>query len=135
MKTISLAIVSGLLFEILQIAVFMVFPVGPCNAPLPGVVVCYLHTPSFWVLNLLGVSWPGELLLAPLIQTPVWIVLCYAILGAVHHVRRRRRDSLPECACPNCSYDLRASRVQCPECGTPIPESQNERQNTLIDRT
>jgi len=41
-----------------------------------------------------------------------------------HLVRcRRRRLNL----CPTCSYDLRASKNICPECGSPIPQITNNK--------
>jgi hypothetical protein len=54
---------------------------------------------------------------------PLWFPsLIFIILPALflyRHRKSRRHDGL----CPNCTYDLRASKGRCPECGTLIPSS------------
>jgi predicted amidophosphoribosyltransferase len=47
----------------------------------------------------------------PLTVPPVILVL--------RHRRQKRR--LRQNLCPECGYDLRATKDRCPECGTPIP--------------
>ncbi len=42
-----------------------------------------------------------------------------ALLIALCRRLRTMRDKLA-CPCPNCGYDLRASRERCPECGTAV---------------
>ena len=60
---------------------------------------------------------PGRMLLFPL-----WPFTALILLPA-YRTRRylARRRSLRSGLCPKCSYDLRASKNRCPECGTPIP--------------
>jgi len=67
------------------------------------------------------------------IRLPYWIpifltaLLPLLMLGRWTRTRwqsiRRQRAGL----CPNCGYDLRASKERCPECGTPIPAHQTAR--------
>ena len=45
--------------------------------------------------------------------------------------RRLRRWRLRG-LCPTCAYDLRASKDRCPECGSPVPQSRIENQNSKI---
>jgi len=56
---------------------------------------------------------------------PYWFaVLLTAVLTALFFLKRYRARRPPG-LCPNCFYDLRASKDRCPECGTPIPASHN----------
>ncbi len=57
---------------------------------------------------------------------PHWFVLLVLSLGllpvAIRAARRRRRRARG--LCPTCGYDLRASPIRCPECGTPRVSAQ-----------
>jgi hypothetical protein len=63
-------------------------------------------------------SWRSRLLVVPfwslflLTGTPAGIVLLRKIVVA--RIRSRKAKGL----CPNCGYDLRATKQRCPECGT-----------------
>lgn len=60
------------------------------------------------------------------VQIPYWfIALCLGIGTARKLFRRYVRGQRQEDGrCPKCSYDLRASRDRCPECGTPTKQRQ-----------
>ena len=47
MKLLAHPILCGLGVEASLIGTFLLFPVGSCNAPLPGIAVLYLHQPGF----------------------------------------------------------------------------------------
>jgi hypothetical protein len=67
------------------------------------VVTRHLTTVPYWIPTLITS-------LLPAMSLRRWI--------ADHlQTRRRRKAGL----CPNCGYDLRASKDRCPECGTPVP--------------
>jgi hypothetical protein len=57
---------------------------------------------------------------------PFWFIsLCCLALPlkrAITRLRERRRSA--RCHCLPCGYDLRASKVRCPECGTLIDEAR-----------
>jgi hypothetical protein len=59
---------------------------------------------------------------------PVWfLTFLFSFLPALwlrRHLRHRRQ--LRQGLCPTCSYDLRASKERCPECGSPIPTTNTE---------
>jgi hypothetical protein len=83
---------SGLGFEALLVALFMCFPVGPCNAPPIGVAVFILHYPAIISVEcVLGIGWsPTQFLLTAILMTPVWICL---LMLAQSLLQRRRRES------------------------------------------
>jgi hypothetical protein len=56
-----------------------------------------------------------------LVVVPYWAILVMAAAAAAFAVRTARRKRRPG-FCPVCSYDLRASRDRCPECGALIAQ-------------
>ncbi|MGE5609439.1 MAG: hypothetical protein ACM359_09305 [Bacillota bacterium] len=72
------------------------------------------------LLTLLYLSW----------STTGWflaiIIPAYVVLAFVEDARQRRRHVEFKGYCLQCGYDLRASKVRCPECGTPIPAEADE---------
>ena len=54
--------------------------------------------------------------------TATLILPAVGFLRITHHCRRQKLG-----LCPTCSYDLRASKDICPECGSPIPQITNNK--------
>lgn len=57
-------------------------------------------------------------------EMPFWCIGLISLAApAIWTVRRcrRRRVREGEAICLRCGYDVRASKLRCPECGTPIP--------------
>jgi hypothetical protein len=57
---------------------------------------------------------------------PYWLValLLASILAVWAYRLRRKRIALRRGLCPQCGYDLRATRDRCPECGTVPPKTE-----------
>jgi len=57
------------------------------------------------------------------VNIPFWLLaMAVGCLGV--WLFRKIRSAHPQAGlCPTCSYDLRASKDRCPECGSPIPSS------------
>ena len=51
---------------------------------------------------------------------PKWFPFLAAVVSALLWRRSRRQALVSAGLCLTCGYDLRASRIRCPECGTPI---------------
>jgi hypothetical protein len=81
MKVLQHPILCGLAVEVMLVAVFLIFFVGPCNAPIPGLVVLFLHWPAAICLRyaLPFTSDWQRLILSPLVMTAVWISLFYVL--------------------------------------------------------
>lgn len=59
------------------------------------------------------------------VRVPTWLLFTPALIPLAaqfdRRFRARRRTRLiGESRCPDCGYDLRASKDRCPECGRPI---------------
>lgn len=93
MKLLAHPILCGLGIEALLIATFVLFPVGSCNAPLPGVAVLYLHRPGFLFSEhvLRFTSDTQHLFVAPLVMTAVWIT-AFAVAGYIGRARAKHRS-------------------------------------------
>lgn len=63
-------------------------------------------------------------------SAPAWflaiIIPIYLISIFVEDARQRRRPAEFKGYCLHCGYDLRASKLRCPECGTPIPSQADK---------
>ncbi len=72
---------TGLAFEGVLATLFMLFSVGPCNAPIVGVAVVVLHYPAgFFVERVLGIGFsPLQLLLSAAFMVPIWVSLLFCI--------------------------------------------------------
>jgi hypothetical protein len=75
---------------------------------------------GFYLLRKVSNSFGNQLFM---VIVPWWAIAAVTVLMPFFWVLQRRR-SMPATLtdrCPTCSYDLRASKDRCPECGTPIP--------------
>jgi len=74
-------IVCGLGVEAALVGTFLLFPVGSCNAPLPGVIVLHLHYPAFlFSQHVLHLTTDAQhLVVAPLLMAAVWISMAAAV--------------------------------------------------------
>lgn len=94
MKRLLFPILGGFGIEIVCVGIFLLFPVGSCVAPLPGVVMLYLHYPAFLfsehVLRL--TSDHQHLVVAPVLMAGVWIA---ALAGLQSLLQRRAQRRSP----------------------------------------
>jgi hypothetical protein len=60
-----------------------------------------------------------EKIVARSVSIPYWSIILIGMIPLVIDIRRlvRRRSKHKSGLCPNCGYDLRASKDRCPECG------------------
>jgi len=79
MRLIPNLIVTGVAIEALFAGLFILFPVGPCSAPIIGIGIVYLHYPALMFAgHVLGITAYGrQLVLAPLLMVPVWVALLF----------------------------------------------------------
>jgi hypothetical protein len=62
---------------------------------------------------------------------PLWLIMIVSGIPAVRWYLQRHRERIRQTrrlrgACPDCGYDLRASKDRCPECGTAIASAAGE---------
>lgn len=70
------------------------------------------------VLDRASSGWIGLAIIVVILSIYI-IPMFYGFRQATMHANRQT-----EGLCPNCGYDLRASKDRCPECGTPIPTTE-----------
>jgi hypothetical protein len=77
----------------------------------------FAYSPNYLIGNYLGLYYSGY---------RVYVPHCFIILLILSPLllnlakQRKRRHLLAAGRCPNCEYDLRASKQRCPECGSAI---------------
>jgi hypothetical protein len=84
-------------FEGLLAAFFCFFPVGSCNTPLLGVVVCYLHFPAILILERvfsIGYS-PRQMLMAAGLMVPIWISMFFLLHWILQLVHGANKSATP----------------------------------------
>ena len=93
MKLLGHPILCGLGAEAVLVGTFFLFPVGSCNAPLPGIAVIYLHYPGFlFSEHIFGFTSDRQhLLVAPLVMAVVWVSIFMAV-SYFFRARQRHRD-------------------------------------------
>jgi hypothetical protein len=93
MNLLKHPILAALGFEAALIAIFMLFPVGACNAPAPGVAVLALHAPGLLLSSI--VFGPGSnglhLVVAPIVMSAFWISALYLVRNFI-----RTRNEMEE---------------------------------------
>jgi hypothetical protein len=67
-RSLGTAVVWATALEACLVAVFLAFPVGSCDQPLPGVVVVFLHFPALLVLGMFGSGNAVQMLGSPLLM-------------------------------------------------------------------
>lgn len=80
---------GGIAIEAFLVGLFVVFPAGPCNAPVVGVAVMLLHSPAALLIEMFHIHMSGQyqaMLIAGL-MVPIWV----GILAAIQHVRLLRK--------------------------------------------
>ena len=92
MKLFAHPVLCGLGVEAVLVGTFLLFPVGSCNAPLPGVAVLYLHYPGFLFSEhvLRFTSDRQHLVVAPIVMAAVWVTI-FAAAGYIIRARARHR--------------------------------------------
>jgi hypothetical protein len=61
------------------------------------------------------------------VAIPYWILTILSAAPLVVGIRRMQSRKVHTGLCRRCGYDLRASPLRCPECGTPIPSDGQPR--------
>lgn len=85
-------------------------------------VVAFVVLAAVWlvraVLDRASSGWIGLAIIVAILSVYI-IPMFYGLRQAIMHANRQA-----EGLCPNCGFDLRASKNRCPECGTPIPSTE-----------
>jgi hypothetical protein len=81
MRLIPHLIVTSVAIEALLACLFILFPVGPCSAPVIGIGIVYLRYPALMFAgHVLGITAYGrQLVLVPLLMVPVWVALLFVL--------------------------------------------------------
>jgi hypothetical protein len=88
-------------------------------------VRCARHWYSGVIHRQVTLSWTS---LAVLFAVPTLMTIAPVPLNVWRNlmIARKRRIRQRRGVCRSCGYDLRASRIRCPECGTPIPSESRD---------
>ena len=82
--------------------------------PAPSHVPRHVRVVDEWIMSRMGVDFPKPTPTRPWL-IPVYLTPAAALFFLVRRETARRRYFAGNC--PNCGYDLRATRERCPECG------------------
>ena len=81
MDRFMISLGCGIAIESILMAVFVLFPVGSCNQPWPGVVVICLHFPGIAIAYyVFRTGWSlQQFILAAVLMVPFWSALAYML--------------------------------------------------------
>ena len=80
LKLLTHPFVAGIVIECVLVGLFLLFPVGPCEASYIGIGVLCVHLPAVFLVAGLGIGESSvQLAAAPLLMLPFWIGLVWLL--------------------------------------------------------